>query len=233
MALIQEVLARASRDTPDKEALVCGDRRLTFAAVDEASSRLAAFLTNHGVARGDRVGIFSHKCIEEVIALFAIVKAGGVFVPINPHFLDGQLARVVDDCGIATLFASASKAGVIDRAYPDQSPLERIVSFSPEMSLHGGAADLPNEQCAAQAVFSVFDLAPDRPVTHFQFLGRSVDGTVADNGVQNFEPSGAEDDVAVFVFDPYLGTNPEAIGFCCRTMAAHHVDPVSVRYVLG
>lgn len=140
MALIQEVLARASRDTPEGEALVCGERRLSFADVDEASSRLAVFLKSNGVASGDRVGIFSHKCIEEVIALFAIAKAGGVFVPINPHFLEGQLAHVVADCGLSTLFASNFKAEVINRAYPERSPLARIISFSREIRLHGGTA---------------------------------------------------------------------------------------------
>ena len=60
--LVQEFLANSARRLPDKTALVCGDRRWTYADLDAMANRLANALTNLGLDRGDRVVIQLHNC---------------------------------------------------------------------------------------------------------------------------------------------------------------------------
>ncbi len=92
--LLRSALSRA----PDKEAVVQGELRLTYRQIDEMTDRLARALVQAGLQRLDRVGIFLEKSIEEVVALFATSKAGGVFVPINHLLFPQQVEHIVRDC---------------------------------------------------------------------------------------------------------------------------------------
>src|SRR5258708_18700482 len=70
----------------DRIALDSGDRSLTFAELDERSTRIAGYLQHHGVRRGDRVGVFSQRSIDAVAALLGILKAGAAHVPFHPAY---------------------------------------------------------------------------------------------------------------------------------------------------
>lgn len=81
--LVHEFLRHTAERHPDHTAIIAGDSRLTFAGIDAQSTRLAAALQQRGVARGDRVAVMMENTAEFVIALWAALKAGAVFVPIN------------------------------------------------------------------------------------------------------------------------------------------------------
>ena len=83
---------------PDKVALIVGDTRLTYRALNEAATRLAAALEARGVARGDRVVIFTDNCWEAVVSLFGVMKAGGVFCMVNPSTKADKLRFIINDC---------------------------------------------------------------------------------------------------------------------------------------
>ncbi len=67
----------------EREAVVAGDERLTFAELDRVSDRLAHALAARGIAKGDRVGIAMRNCPAWVISYMAIVKAGAIVTLIN------------------------------------------------------------------------------------------------------------------------------------------------------
>lgn len=105
--LLHGYLSATARRSPDKLALVCGDERMTFATVDALSDRLAAALQDMGVARGDRVVAMLENGPEMVVALWAILKAGAVFVPVGPATKGDKLAFIVSDSEAAALIAPA------------------------------------------------------------------------------------------------------------------------------
>ena len=70
---------------PDKTALVASGKRLTFSQLDDLSDELAQGLLNRGIARGDRVVLFLDNSVEAVVSIFAVLKAGAVFSPVNPR----------------------------------------------------------------------------------------------------------------------------------------------------
>jgi len=107
--LIHHMLRHSVHRYPDKEALVHRDERLTYTQVWERTSGLAHGLRRAGIARGDRVGIFLEASVPQALSVFAISRAGGVFVPINGLLFPQQVAHIAQDCGMTGLITSASK----------------------------------------------------------------------------------------------------------------------------
>ncbi|HEX6750909.1 MAG TPA: amino acid adenylation domain-containing protein, partial [Longimicrobium sp.] len=103
--------AQAAR-TPDATALVHEGERLTYAELDARANRLAHRLAAAGVGRGVAVGVCLEWRPELVVALLATLKAGGVYVPLDPSLPPGRLAYIAEDAGVR---AVVTRAGLADR----------------------------------------------------------------------------------------------------------------------
>ncbi|MCX7927281.1 MAG: AMP-binding protein [Candidatus Omnitrophica bacterium] len=101
--LINELLEKTARLYPDKEALVCGRKRLTYAQIDIFSNRLAHAFLAYRLEKQERVGIYLENCVESVISIYATLKASGIFVVINPQTKPNKLAYILNDCSIKIL----------------------------------------------------------------------------------------------------------------------------------
>jgi long-chain acyl-CoA synthetase len=116
---VEHFLEDAARSRPDKIALVCAGRRLTYRDIDTAANRLARTLTASGVERGDRVAIHLENSVEAVVAVFAALKAGGVFVVINATTKADKLTFILNNCRATALIADGRHrtqlADVVDR----------------------------------------------------------------------------------------------------------------------
>ena len=165
MLPVHELLHRTATDSPDKEAVVCGDRRASFGTLDEAATALAAFLASRGIGRGDRVGIFTTKSVEEIIAIYGILRAGAAFVHINPQYRDIHLRHVIEDCSIKTLFLDGSRARIFAGACGDAGFSGLIVSLSDEIALDGkmfsDVTHLGDIVGASHQQFRPVDVGPD------------------------------------------------------------------------
>ncbi|MEW1546303.1 AMP-binding protein [Streptomyces tsukubensis] len=101
-------LDRAVAAFPEREALadVPSGRRWTYAEFGADVDRLARALIGHGVARGDRVGIWAVNCPEWVLVQYATARIGAIMVNINPAYRSHELAYVLRQAGISVLCAS-------------------------------------------------------------------------------------------------------------------------------
>lgn len=113
---VEEFLRESARRHPEKTAIVSDGTRLSYAAFDDLSDRLAASLEAHGVRRGDRVLVFMDNRWEAAVAIFAALKAGAVFSPINPSTKAEKLAYVIEDCRASALVTTGRLAGVAQAA---------------------------------------------------------------------------------------------------------------------
>jgi amino acid adenylation domain-containing protein len=138
MLPVHDLLQRTAADHPDKEAVVCGADRIPYGALDQAVNGLAAFLASRGIGPGDRVGIFGSKSVEEVIAIFGILRAGAAFVHVNPQYRDAHLRHVVADCGIKTIVVDNTRARVLAHACGELDALDLVISLSDETKLKEG-----------------------------------------------------------------------------------------------
>ena len=95
---INEVLARTVKRYPNREGLIAGDRRLTFAELDNLSSRIAASLQHMcGVKKGDRVALHMGVGLDFPLAFFGLMKLGAMAVPLNTRFKGQELSYEINN----------------------------------------------------------------------------------------------------------------------------------------
>src|SRR5215510_6194097 len=82
---VEEFLEQSARRFPEKTALICAERRLSYKQIEEQSNRLAHGLISMGIRRGDRVALYLDNSVESVLSIFAVLKAGAIFSVINPE----------------------------------------------------------------------------------------------------------------------------------------------------
>jgi len=104
--LIHDFIFRSAHRTPDAEALVYGQRRLTYAHLARLVTCAASALLAHGLERGERVAVYLEKNVENVGAMFGAAAAGGVFVPVNPLLKPEQVGYILADCNVRVLVTS-------------------------------------------------------------------------------------------------------------------------------
>jgi amino acid adenylation domain-containing protein len=114
MLLVNDFLEGSAARTPDKVALICDGRRLTYATIDAMANRLANALRDHGVQRGDRVVLFMPNSVELVVGIFATLKAGGVFVVVNATTKQDKLSYLVKNCRATAVVARARQASIAE-----------------------------------------------------------------------------------------------------------------------
>src|ERR1035437_1206952 len=90
-----QAVARTADAHPERTALVTGERRISYAELDAAADCGAADLAEHGVCPGTHVPIMLPRSADLVIALLAVLKAGGVYAVLDPHWPRAQLGSVL------------------------------------------------------------------------------------------------------------------------------------------
>jgi amino acid adenylation domain-containing protein len=113
--LVQDFLQNSAERFPDKTALVCDGKRLTYADIEAQANRLAHALVDHGVERSDRVAVYMPNSVETVIAIFGILKAGATFVVVNSTTKQDKLSYILNNCRATALFAPARNAHSVDK----------------------------------------------------------------------------------------------------------------------
>ena len=95
---------------PDRIAVVCGNRQLSYAELKAASASLAAYLRQSGTRRGDLVAVCVERSVEMLVALLAIWEAGAAYVPLDPHFPQARLDLILEDAAPRTIITEAALA---------------------------------------------------------------------------------------------------------------------------
>src|SRR5215468_10932767 len=93
---ILHALQDVARRTPDRQALICEDRRLTFAQHRDAISGFARRLLKIGV-EGERVAVLMTNCLEMPVCILGAMAARAYVVPMNPNYSDSELTPLLKD----------------------------------------------------------------------------------------------------------------------------------------
>ena len=123
LADLYESLADA---IPDREALVCGDRRLTYAQLDTRANRLAHHLAAAGVQPGEHVGVQLYNGTEYVEAMIACFKIRAVPINVNYRYVEDELAYLFNDADLAALIFDVEFADRVSKVAP-QTKLRHLV----------------------------------------------------------------------------------------------------------
>jgi long-chain acyl-CoA synthetase len=113
---VEAFLELSAASSPEKTALVCNGHRFTYGELEAGANRLAGSLIADGVQRGDRIAIYLDNSVEAVISVFAILKAGAVFVVVNPMTKTDKLSYILNNCRAAGLITDRMKLGTLSHA---------------------------------------------------------------------------------------------------------------------
>ncbi|WP_214403697.1 AMP-binding protein [Pseudonocardia lacus] len=101
---------------PDRPAVLCGDRTLTWGEFDERADRLAGHLAAAGVREGDRFGLAARNSPEYLVALHALFKIGATQVNINYRYKAGEVRHLLASSGTRGVIADADLVEVVTEA---------------------------------------------------------------------------------------------------------------------
>src|SRR5687767_6271608 len=88
---VQELFSRTAAEFGPETAIERGQRRITYAELEAESNRLANFLLEGGAGKGTMVGLFTDDPTLIISGILGVLKAGAVFVPLDPTFPEGRL----------------------------------------------------------------------------------------------------------------------------------------------
>jgi amino acid adenylation domain-containing protein len=114
--VLQQLLTESAKHHPDETAIWARGRTLTYRELDQRSNQLAHLLRSRGIRKGDRVGLFFPKAVESLVAMFGVLKAGGVYVPLDPQAPPDRISYIIDNCGVRALITAEDRLRTLDMA---------------------------------------------------------------------------------------------------------------------
>ncbi|MEV4314719.1 amino acid adenylation domain-containing protein, partial [Actinocrispum sp. NPDC049592] len=105
---LHDQIAQCAQRTPDMAAVEHDDQVLTYRELDTRANQLAHHLiATHDVTTGSRVAVAMPRGVEMVVAVFAVLKAGAAFVPLDPSYPSARLRYILEDTGITAVITTA------------------------------------------------------------------------------------------------------------------------------
>lgn len=106
--LLHELIEKAARQYPERLAVVYEDTHLNYRELDVHATKLACSLRDAGLNKGDYVATYLTRSLNMPVSFLAILKAGGVYVPINPTLPDERITSILDEADINFVLAQSS-----------------------------------------------------------------------------------------------------------------------------
>jgi len=133
--------------------MTCQGVELSYDALNRRSNQLAHALIENGAQRQDRVGIYMHKSLELGAAIYGILKAGCIFVPLDTLMPADRLSFIIRDCGIRHIISSNALS-------------DALLPINEEQSLHvyGVDTDNLNNKTSWSEIAQQPDTSPDLPI---------------------------------------------------------------------
>ncbi|BCI86420.1 hypothetical protein NIIDMKKI_16260 [Mycobacterium kansasii] len=140
------LVAERAASSPDAVAVVYEGRRYSYRELNEEANRLAHWLINQGIGTEDRVAVLLDKSPELVITALGVLKAGAVYLPVDPTYPQDRLSYILDDAEAKLVL----REPVTDLAgYPpaDPAPDELVRPLRPDNTAYliytSGSTGLP------------------------------------------------------------------------------------------
>ena len=101
--MLHAILTQRAQSTPDRIAVIQGERRVAWGELELMTSRVASYLAQTGMGKGDRIGILSQNSPEYIAAYFGVQRAGGIAVDINYRDSIPEIRTIINHCSVSTL----------------------------------------------------------------------------------------------------------------------------------
>jgi len=129
---LKAMLGEVAKHYGGKTAIALGDRRLSYAELDEASNKIANALMKVGVSKGDRVAMLLSNSPEFVVIYFGVTKIGAIAVPLDTKYKADELVSLFDDSQPRVLVTENPFLEPLVPILPRFKYIEHIVDLSPK-----------------------------------------------------------------------------------------------------
>ena len=121
------LMSEAAHSYKKKTALLFEGREISYAQLDETTSKVAGGLEHLGIKEGDRVAIMLPNIPEFVYAFFGIQKLGAVAVPFNTMYKGREIIHILNDCGARAIITLTNFANLINEVQSEVPSLEHVI----------------------------------------------------------------------------------------------------------
>jgi amino acid adenylation domain-containing protein len=171
---LQDLLSAQAQGGPDRTAVVFKRRATAYGQMEESSNRLARALKDAGCGRGDRIALLLPKSPEALIAMFATLKADGIYVPLDTSSPAARLARIVEICEPRCILAVQSTAPVLQEMIAAGLPPGTRIGWMDEGSPSHGDVAFAWPDVEAQNTDHVDSLNTPDDTAHILFTSGST-----------------------------------------------------------
>ncbi len=124
---VGDTLTRTAWRIPDQLAVVDGDKRLTYAELNQHVNRLANSLSSHGYKRGDRISLIAGNSLEFILTYYACAKMGIVCIPINTGWRPDEIGYVLGHSQAQGVIVESQLAGNLLPALENAGTLREVI----------------------------------------------------------------------------------------------------------
>ncbi|WP_405162600.1 acyl-CoA synthetase [Nocardia sp. NBC_01499] len=124
---VADLLEHAVDAVPDRIAIICGDRQVTYRELDERANRLAHHLAARGIGKGDHVGVYSRNSIEALEAMIATYKLRAAVVCVNYRYVAEEVRYIADNADLKALVHERAYADVVAEVLPHTPLLTDVI----------------------------------------------------------------------------------------------------------
>ena len=128
---VYDMICRSTAISPDQEAVVFNDKRLTYSEFKEKCDQLAAGLTEAGIKQGDCLGVVAHNSDEYLILYGAAAKIGAVVLSVNWRFQAEEIFFVLNDGAPRFVFVGQPYEDVVSSVVKRVTSIEKCFSMGP------------------------------------------------------------------------------------------------------
>jgi len=124
---VHELFEERVRAFPDAIAAAHGNRQLTYRELNARANQVARALLARGLAREGVVGVVTERNLDWMTAVLASFKAGGAYLPIEPHFPADRIARTISRAGCRLVLTERGSTAMLDRALASLPGVQKLL----------------------------------------------------------------------------------------------------------
>ncbi len=136
---LQQLFEDQASQIPSAVALQLGEQKITYSQLNQQANQLAHLLVAQGLELGGFVAVLLPRSIEFVVSILAIVKAGGVYVPLDPEDPLSRIELILKDTGTQRLISLSQYSTIIDQLSVPQITL--LDSVAAKLELEGQSSN--------------------------------------------------------------------------------------------
>lgn len=124
---LTEMLEESCRTYLKKRALIFGKKRITYGELNNQVKRVSCGLLQLGIKRDEKIAILLKNCPEYIVSYFAILKAGGIVIPLNFMLKEEELKYILDNAEVSTIITSPEFMPIINCLKLQLEKLKQVI----------------------------------------------------------------------------------------------------------